>query len=350
MIAPRERRSRAASRWLFACLALCVLTVAPGTAAHAHEIRPALLDITEREGGWIDVTWKVPMRGGRRLAVAPVLPDGLVSLGAPSGRLVPGAWIERTTYRADASALVGKPIVIEGLPALQIDVLLQVSLADGTRHSAILRPGDPVFVMPARESKAQVARAYLRMGFVHILEGADHLLFVLGLLLLVSGVWRLVKTITAFTVAHSVTLGLATLGVVNVPAGPTEAIIALSIVFLAGEIVRKHGGSGTPGITERWPWLVAFAFGLFHGLGFAGALSELGVPRHEVPLALLMFNVGVEAGQLFFVGVVLGVMALLRRARLSTPEWSWRAATYAIGGIAAFWTIERVAGALALPA
>jgi len=178
------------------------------------------------------------------------------------------------------------------------------------------------------------------MGTIHILEGVDHLLFVLALLLIVSGLGPLFKAVTAFTVAHSITLALATLGVIHVPPAPTEAIIALSILFLAAEIVHKH--DGRMGLTERWPWLIAFLFGLFHGLGFAGALSEIGVPQAEVPLALLMFNVGVEVGQLLFIVVVVSVMALFRRLALTAPVGAWRVAPYAIGSLAAFWTIQRV--------
>ena len=178
------------------------------------------------------------------------------------------------------------------------------------------------------------------MGTIHILEGVDHLLFVLALLLIVTGFGQLLKAVTAFTVAHSITLALATLGVVHVPAAPTEAIIALSILFLATEIVHKHNGQFS--LTENYPWVIAFIFGLFHGLGFAGALSEIGVPQHEVPLALFMFNVGVEAGQLLFIAVVLSLIALLKRLPLTAPQGVWRLLPYSIGSVAAFWTIERV--------
>jgi hypothetical protein len=178
------------------------------------------------------------------------------------------------------------------------------------------------------------------MGTIHILEGADHLLFVFALLLIVTGLMSLFKAITAFTVAHSITLGLATLGMIHLPPAPTEAIIALSIVFLAGEIIHKR--QGRMGITERWPWVIAFVFGLFHGLGFAGALSEIGLPQHEVPLALLMFNVGVETGQLLFIAVVLSLMTVLKRLPLRLPQESWRLVPYSIGGLAAYWTVDRV--------
>jgi hydrogenase/urease accessory protein HupE len=215
-----------------------------------------------------------------------------------------------------------------------------VQLQDGTQHSAILRPSSPQFTIPLEASKLQVAGDYWRMGTIHILEGVDHLLFVLALLLIVVGFKQLLTAVTAFTAAHSITLVLATLGVVHVPAAPTEAIIALSILFLATEIVHKHNGQFS--LTEKYPWIVAFAFGLFHGLGFAGALSEIGVPQHEVPLALLMFNVGVETGQLLFIAVVLSLIAVLKKLPFTVPPGAWRLLPYGIGSVAAFWTIERV--------
>jgi hydrogenase/urease accessory protein HupE len=179
------------------------------------------------------------------------------------------------------------------------------------------------------------------MGTLHILAGIDHLLFVLALMLIVSGYWMLFKTITAFTVSHSISLALATLGFIDIPQKPTEAIIALSILFLAAEIV--HARSGRRGLTARYPWVVAFIFGLFHGLGFASALHEVGLPQQAIPLALLMFNLGVETGQILFVAVVVGLAAVLRRLPAQWPHGAWRVAPYSIGGLAAYWTIERLA-------
>ena len=312
----------------------------PGMQAKADEIRPALLDIKEQQTGLFAVTWKVPTRGDRVLAITPRLPESLELVGSPSAQDVPGARIEHTTYKNNKASLTGQTIAIEGLVAVQTDVLLLVQLKDGQQHSAILRPASPEFTIPLEASKLDVAADYWRMGTTHILEGVDHLLFVLALLLIVEGLGPLLKAVTAFTVAHSITLALATLGFIHVPPAPTEAIIALSILFLAAEIVHKRNGQ--MGVTERWPWLIAFLFGLFHGLGFAGALSEIGVPQAEVPLALLMFNVGVETGQLLFIAVVLSGVALLKRLPLTAPAGAWRVAPYAIGSVAAFWTIQRV--------
>ena len=204
-----------------------------------------------------------------------------------------------------------------------------------------LVPRRSSFVVPEAASGWEVARTYLALGVEHILGGVDHLLFVLALLLVVRGFTLLFKTITAFTVAHSLTLALAALGVVNVPGAPVEAVIALSILFLACEIVRTYGGQ--TGLTARYPWVVAFTFGLLHGLGFAGALAEVGLPQTAIPLALLFFNVGVEVGQLLFVVAALVVVGLIRRTRFAWPAWSWQVPAYGIGSVAAFWCVERVA-------
>jgi len=325
--------------WL-ASAAVILIGFYPWMPTGADEIRPALLDIKEQNTGLFSVTWKVPTRGDRMLAITPSLPKSFELLGSPSSEDMPGARVERATYKNTGESLTGQTVAIEGLQALQTDVLLLVQLKDGNQHSAILRPASPKFTIPLNPSKIDIAVDYWRMGTIHILEGADHLLFVLALLLIVNGLGPLVKAVTAFTVAHSITLALAALDVIHVPPAPTEAIIALSIVFLAAEIVHKH--EGRIGLAERWPWLVAFMFGLFHGLGFAGALSEIGMPQADVPLALLMFNVGVETGQILFVVVVMGVTALFRRLPLTTPANTWRVAPYSIGGVAAYWTIDRV--------
>jgi hydrogenase/urease accessory protein HupE len=334
------KANRACDALLQGLFFVVVLMIAGLMPAGADEIRPALLDIKEQNTGLFAVTWKVPVRGDRVLAITPRLPASLERVGSPSVQDVAGARIEHTTYKNNSESLTGQTIAIDGLPAVQTDVLLLVQLQDGSQHSAILRPGSPEFTIPLEASKLEVAGDYWRLGTIHILEGADHLLFVLALLLIVSGLGELVKAVTAFTVAHSITLALATLGMVHMPAAPTEAIIALSILFLATEIIHKHNGQIS--LTECYPWVIAFAFGLFHGLGFAGALSEIGVPQHEVPLALLMFNVGVETGQLLFIAVVTSLIALLKRLPLTTPQGAWRVLPYSIGSVAAFWSIDRV--------
>jgi hypothetical protein len=306
----------------------------------ADEFRPSLLTITEREGGWVDVTWKVPTKGEQVLALTPVLPEFLQQIGPGSGHRVSGAWLETASYSTGGQALHGATVSIEGLLKTPADVVVRVNLADGLEHSAILRSTNNSFTIPDKVTRTQLAMSYWKTGTIHILEGQDHLLFLLTLLLIVSGFIPLLKTVTAFTLAHSLTLALATLGVVHIPPVPTEAVISLSIVLLAVEVVHKNQGILTS--SERFPWLVAFTFGLVHGLGFAGALSEIGLPQNEVPLALLMFNVGVETGQVMFVTAVSLLLAGLHRLHTKSALTLARATPYAIGGIAAFWTIDRL--------
>jgi hydrogenase/urease accessory protein HupE len=325
-------------RWLFLVIVLLGLySVLP---ANADEIRPALLDIKEQNTGLFAVTWKVPTRGDRVLAITPHLPESLELLGSPTVQDVPGARIKHATYKNNGESLTGQTIAIDGLSALQTDVLLLVQLRDGTQHSAILRPSSPEFTVPLEASKLEVAADYWRLGTIHILEGVDHLLFVLALMLIVTGFGQLLKAVTAFTVAHSITLGVATLGFINVPSAPVESAIALSIVFLCVEII--HAQQGRAGITLTYPWIVAFAFGLLHGLGFAGALSEIGLPPAEIPMALLFFNIGVEIGQLMFVALVLGIIWGLRKVQPESWRWTSAVPAYVIGTIATYWLFERV--------
>ena len=324
-------------RWL-----LLLVLLLPATMALADEFRPALLEITETEPGSYAVIWKTPLTRGQRLALEPVLPDSLEQVGPTATRQIGNSLIDQSRWRGEPGTLVGASLEIRGLRSTPIDVIVQLDLLDGSEHSAILRPTTPEWTVPAKATAWTVAASYWKIGTIHILEGFDHLLFVLALILIVPGWWMLVKTITAFTLAHSVTLALATLGVVNMPGPPTEAVIALSILFLAVEIIHSREGRVT--LTERVPWLVSLSFGLIHGLGFAGALSEVGLPESDIPLALLMFNVGVETGQLLFVGVVVAIRELLNRLPLTWPAGSWRTMPYAIGGIASFWVIDRLAG------
>jgi len=324
------------------CRLFLALLLAVPIGVHADEIRPAMLEIIERDNGWVDVTWKVPILQNAPLPLTPVLPEFLESVGPGSGRQAPGAWVHSSSLRSRDQSLTGSTISIDGLDGIATDVMVRVILRDGTEHSAMLRSANTSFTIPEQATRTELAISYWQIGTIHILEGFDHLLFLLTLLLIVTGVWPLLKTVTAFTVAHSITLALATLGLVHIPPRPTEAIISLSIVLLAVEVVYKNRGRLT--LSERFPWLVAFTFGLVHGLGFAGALSEIGVPQNEVPLALLMFNVGVETGQVMFVLAVSLLLAGLHRIHNNLGVALARATPYAIGGIAAFWTIERVVG------
>jgi hydrogenase/urease accessory protein HupE len=237
--------------------------------------------------------------------------------------------------------LAGSVVAVHGIAASRASVILRVALDDGRVFSSVLTADRASFQVPERERPSQVLRSYLALGVEHILTGVDHLLFVLALMLLVASRRRLVLTVTAFTVGHSVTLSLAVLGVVAVPTGPVEALIALSILVVAVELARDP--DGPPSLMQRLPWTVTFAFGLLHGLGFAGSLAEIGLPAGEIPLALLSFNLGIEAGQLVFCAVCLGPLAALRSMRIATvPAWT-KLAAYPIGTLAAFWFIERAA-------
>jgi len=309
------------------------------TAAAAHEIRPAYLELREQPPGEFAVLWKTPMRGEMRLALEPEFSGDVKAMTQIMGRTLAAAAVPEWTLHA--TALRGQSVHIRGLESTMTDVLLRVEFADGTSWTKRLRPQEPAAIIPPTQSRFEVARTYLRLGVEHILLGIDHLLFVLALIIIARGPSPLVKTVTSFTVAHSVTLALATLGFVHLPQAPVEAAIALSIAFVAAEILRAR--RGRQGVTSRAPWLVAFGFGLLHGLGFAQALADAGLPQKQVPLALLFFNLGVEAGQLAFIAAVLALAALARRTKLSMPRWAPLGPPYAIGIVAALWTIQRIA-------
>ena len=319
-------------------LAVVLLLVLSANAG-AHEVRPAYLRIQQTAADTFDLLWRVPTRGQMRLKLSVSLPPHCNQTGEVRSWQQGGVIVERWEVSCPAG-LAGHEIAIEGLSSTLTDVLSRFERLDGTTQVARLTPEDVGFTVTNAESWQDVAATYGMLGVEHILLGIDHLLFVSALLLIVSGWRKLIATITAFTLAHSITLALATLGLVNVPQAPVEAVIALSILFVASEIV--HWRQGREGVTRRKPWVVAFLFGLLHGLGFAGALTEIGLPEHAIPLALLFFNVGVEVGQLLFIGVVLAMLPVLQR--LPMPQWAWRVPVYGIGALAAFWTVERLAG------
>jgi hydrogenase/urease accessory protein HupE len=283
--------------------------------------------------------WKRPFVAGMPMNISPKLPAGCSNITEPAVQTLASGAVERWLVDCSSSGMVNETIVIEGLSATQTDTLLRIQLIDGSMHTTVLRPDSPSFLVPEKTSKLKVAGSYLLLGIEHILGGFDHLLFVLGLLLIVRSTSLLIKTITAFTIAHSVTLAMAALGFVHVPQSPVESVIALSIIFLATELAKQHRGE--TGLTTKAPWLVALTFGLLHGFGFAGALTEVGLPQSDIPLALLFFNVGVEVGQLMFVSGVLVVIWTLKKMKFRWPVWVEHGPAYAIGSMAAFWFIQR---------
>ena len=322
-------------------LAVVVLQVFLTTSVVAHEMRPAYLDMKETAPDEFAVVWKVPALGELRLGLYVRLPDTCTPMAEPAKTMESGAYFERWTAHCDGG-LKGREINVDGLQATMTDALVRIAYRDGTTEIARLRPEAPSFVVAGAQTGFEVARTYFRLGVDHILSGLDHLLFILALMLLIHNRWTLVKTITAFTFAHSITLAGAALGYFSLPQKPVEAAIALSIAFVASELIKMTPGERR--LSEAYPWVVAFTFGLLHGFGFAGALKEIGLPQVDVPLALLTFNLGVEAGQLVFVAAVLAVFRGLA-ALVSLPERPMRiAGAYVIGTMATVWLVERLSG------
>lgn len=325
--------------------ALVIALVA--SSAHAHEVRPAYLEWRQTASETYDVLWKVPARGDLRLGIYVRLPENCERAVPQRGYQANGAFIDRWTVTCKGG-LGGGRILVEGLSATLTDVLARGERLDGTTQVVRLTPSAPSFVVEAALSWTQVAGTYLRLGVEHILRGLDHLLFVLGLLVLVGRRWRMMfKTVTAFTVAHSLTLGAATLGVVHVPAAPLNAVIALSILFMGVEIARQRRGDTS--FTIEHPWGAALGFGLLHGFGYASGLSTLGLPAQEIVAALLLFNIGVELGQLGFVALYLALWRALRTLGFSPPRWADALPAYVVGSLGAYWTMAQTAALLGAP-
>ncbi len=338
---------RSASLWL-ATLLSCLLTVAlPVSLAGAHEVRPASLQITEHASGDYVVVWKQPTVGDMAIHLVPHLSSK--SIDGPPDQLFaePGQLVKQWRVHRGAP-LDGQTLNIEGLPLSVTDVLVRITTAKGEELNEVIRPASPALKLKLGAPAGIAVPAYLKLGVEHILTGFDHLLFVLGLLLITGVNGRIVKAVSAFTVAHSFTLALAALGFLRFPSAVIEALVALSIVFVAYELVPAT--DGRPTLTRRHPWAIAFTFGLLHGLAFAGALADIGLPAGAAPQALFLFNVGVEIGQLMFIGVAVSVILALRRVRPRFPQ-TWAPAlqlapAYAIGALAACWFIERTITAL----
>ncbi len=326
------------TRALLALISLIAFTV----AAHAHEMRPGYLDMRESAANQFSVVWKIPAAGDRRLGIYLRLPQSCVARREPV-RTIENAYFFERFHAICADGIKGQTIAIDGLRATMTDVLARIQYLDGTFELGRLTPEAPVMEVRGQQTVWQVAWTYFSLGVEHILSGYDHLLFVLALMLLIDERWMLVKTISAFTLAHTITLGGASLGYFSLPQKPVEAAIALSIAFVASELVKMKPGARRT--SETYPWLVAFAFGLLHGFGFAGALKDVGLPQSDVPVALLTFNLGVEAGQLMFVTAVLIAYGVVR-ALISFPfAYSRVVAAYLIGTFAMVWLVMRLAAA-----
>lgn len=321
-------------------LALFFFLLAAAHILCAHEVRPGYLELRQTDADIYAVVWKVPAVGDMRLSIHPHFPENCKMLG------------EATSYRASDSysesllivcqgGLNGRTVAIDGLAATMTDVLVRIERTDGSSQVARLTQSKAKMTVEAAPGELQVARVYSVLGVEHILTGIDHLLFVLALIIITRGGWKLAKTVTAFTVSHSITLTAATLGFVHVWQRPVEAVIALSIVFVAAEIL--HGRQGRSGITARATWIVALTFGLLHGLGFAGGLSDAGLPQAHIPLALLFFSLGVEAGHFLFIGAVLAVVFLLvKLPTVIRPQWTQLVPPYVIGAVASYWFMARI--------
>lgn len=324
------------------------LLVLISSVSHAHELQPGFLELQEvspdnspahspaNAAAHYRVIWKQPLSLGEPLTITPVFPAQCHLVGKASTERLPQSWIYRATIQCPGG-LAGQSLSMDGLQAFSTDVLLRVGHADGRVETHLLKPETPSVTLHASGSGG--ASTYVVLGIEHIALGIDHLLFVLGLLLIVRDRWMLLKTITSFTLAHSITLAIATLMQVQVPALALNAAIALSILFLAPEVVRVWRGETS--LTIRHPWLVAFLFGLLHGFGFASGLAALGLPEREIPLALLLFNLGVEAGQLAFVALVFALRWSYRRLEVDWPDFLRKLPAYVVGTLGAYWTIQR---------
>jgi hydrogenase/urease accessory protein HupE len=321
-----------------ALTALVVIALAATTDVRAHPLAPALLEIVELQEGGAQVRWRMSRLRPRGTDLRPVLPGHCVTSEPPVQEDDPQSLTLRWQIDCGDTPLVGQRITVSGLDRARIDVLVRIELRDGRTVQEILSAGAPSLIVPERQTAAQVANRYGALGVEHILLGVDHLFFVFGLLLLIHGNRQLIGTITSFTLGHSITLSLVALEIATVPAALVELLIALSVLVLAVEAARQ----GAPeSLLRRRPWLMAITFGLLHGMGFAGALREIGLPQEALPLALLAFNVGIEIGQLLFIAGVLGAAWLLREPIERVPGWLRRAPAYAIGSLAAYWCLER---------
>jgi hydrogenase/urease accessory protein HupE len=318
---------------------LATLLLGATAVARAHPLAPCVLEVHESAGGRLDVGWKTPLVRPRDALLEPVLPSHCRPLGSRTVTQEGGGEWTRWTVDCAPGGLVGETIGITGPGSLTLAALVRVTLADGRVVQGVLAPSHPSLTIPPHPSAWDVLRDYGRLGVEHILGGPDHLLFVFGLVLLAGTARRLLATVSAFTLGHSVTLTLAALGIVDFPSRVIEAAIAASVLALAVELARRPTA---PTLMRRYPWAMATTFGLLHGLGFAGALREAGLPSGEIPVALLSFNAGIEVGQIAFVFAVLALGRLVGRLVERMPPWARRLPVYGMGSLAGYWWLERL--------
>jgi hydrogenase/urease accessory protein HupE len=324
-------------RLLFLFAVLLAWTAGTG-AARAHELQTAYLEVDEAGPGLYHVLWKVPALANFRDNIQPSFPAG-AKIVSPIIRYQGGKTVVERYDLSYPGGLTGQTLTLTGPAAIIGDVLVRFVRADGSTQILRLNPATPSVIIPAQQTWYDRGGLFVVEGVRHILMGVDHLLFVLGLMLIVRDRWMLVKTVTAFTLAHSITLAIATLGYASAPIPPLNAAIALSILFLGPEIMRVRAGETS--LTIRHPWVVAFAFGLLHGFGFASGLTTLGLSPGEIPLALVSFNVGVELGQLFFLSIILLLEQAFRVLEIHWPRWATYVPPYTVGTLGAYWTISR---------
>ncbi len=327
-------------------LAAGVAIALAATSANAHPLSPTLLDLRQRaDSTTFDVVWKTSVLRVPGSDLQPRLPEHCTVVDPMTAHEEADTLLRKWSVDCGERGILGAGVGFSGLGPAKIDGLVRVELANGRLVRGVVRSTEPTLTVPVEQEAGSVFLDYLRLGFDHIIGGLDHLLFVFGLLLLVDSTRLLIKTITAFTVGHSVTLSLAALGLVRYPTRPIELIIALSVFLVAVELTREQGTK--PTLMRRWPWIVAMGFGLLHGLGFAGALAEVGLPHQDIPLALFSFNVGIELGQLAFVFVILALQRVLHSTVGTIPRWAEMVPLYAMGSLAAFWCFERLAAVFA---
>lgn len=325
-------------------LALLIGLVGFASLSFGHALEPGYLELRLLNAEQYGVIWKVPSNKTRPMDISASLPESCETRNPRALIWEGSAYVARWTTKC-SGGIEGGVIRIEGLEQTETDVLVRFDFADGVGETHRLTSSSSFFTVPTQPNNLEVVQTYLILGFKHILSGIDHLAFVLALLILVNNKRRLIITVTAFTIAHSLTLAGATLGYIQMPGPPIEAAIALSIVFVATEII--HSRRGNQGLTEKFPWIVAFTFGLLHGFGFAGALAQIGLPQTAIPIALLFFNIGVEIGQLFFIAIVFSIitvgMLIMRYVKSPEPTWIWTITPYIIGSFATFWVFQRLA-------